>query len=41
MISLKEFVNFKLKIQDNIEEIRKHYYLYKEFKKILECEFDE
>lgn len=41
MISLKEFREFTLKIPDNIELIRKHYKMYLEYIKILECEFNE
>lgn len=41
MISLKEFKDFELKIPDNIDLLRKHYYEYLEFKKILEDEVNE
>ena len=38
MISLKEFKKFELKIPENIELLRKHYYEYLEYKKIMEDE---
>lgn len=41
MISLKEFEKFELKVPENIELLRKHYYEYLEFKKILEEEINE
>lgn len=40
MISLKEFEKFELKVPDNIDVIRKHYYEYLEYKKIMEGEFE-
>jgi len=41
MISLKEFKDFELKVPDNIDVIRKHYYEYLEYKKILMEEIKE
>ena len=38
MISLKEFIDFKLKIPDNIDVIRKHYKMYLEYIKIIKEE---
>ena len=35
LISFKEFEKFELKVPENIDLLRKHYYEYLEFKKIL------
>ena len=40
LISLKEFKDFKQKIPENIELLRKHYYEYINYLKIMEEEFE-